>query len=214
MDERVCRRWAATEAQALGWGGTTAVAEATGLSRTTIRSAIAELHDPRPDPLPDRIRRPGAGCPRLTDADPTLLDDLDKLPEPATLGDPEAALLWTSKSTRHLADALVALGHQISHDSVGRILEDIGYRLQADRKTEEGEDHPDRDAQFEYINRCVRRFQRRHQPMVSVDAKKRELVGNYRDPGREWRPGGSPPRVRTHDFRDKELGVAIPVRGL
>jgi Rhodopirellula transposase DDE domain len=210
MDERVRRRWAATEAQALGWGGTTAVAEATGLSRTTIRSGIAELHDPRPDPPPDRVRRPGAGCPRLTDADPRLLDDLGKLLEPATLGDPEAALLWTSKSTRHLADALVALGHRISHDSVGRILEDIGYRLQANRKTEEGDDHPDRDAQFEYINRCVRRFQRRRQPVVSVDAKKRELVGNYRNPGREWRPEGSPPRVRTHDFRDKGLGVAIP----
>ena len=139
-----------------------------------------------------------------------MLDDLDKLLEPATLGDPEAPLLWTSKSTRHLAEALVALGHKISHDSVGRALEDIGYRLQANRKTEEGDDHPDRDAQFEYINRCVRRFQKRHQPVVSVDAKKRELIGNFRNPGREWRPGGSPPRVRTHDFRDQELGVGIP----
>jgi hypothetical protein len=210
MDERVLRRWAATEAQALGWGGTAAVAEATGLSRTTIRSGIAELHSPRPEPPPDRIRRPGAGRPRLTDGDPRLLDDLSKLLEPATLGDPEAPLLWTSKSTRHLADALVTLGHEISHDSVGRALEDIGYRLQANRKTEEGDDHPDRDAQFEYINRCVRRFQKRHQPVVSIDAKKRELIGNFRNPGREWRPEGSPQRVRTHDFRDKELGVGIP----
>jgi hypothetical protein len=210
MDERVLRRWAATEAQALGWGGIAAVAEATGLSRTTVRSGIAELHGPRPEPPPDRIRRPGAGRPRLTDVDPRLLDDLHKLLEPATLGDPEAPLLWTSKSTRHLADALVALGHEISHDSVGRALEDVGYRLQANRKTEEGDDHPDRDAQFEYINRCVRRFQKRRQPVVSIDAKKRELIGNYRNPGREWRPGGSPQRVRTHDFRDKELGVGIP----
>jgi hypothetical protein len=210
MDERVLRRWAATEAQALGWGGTAAVAEATGLSRTTIRSGIAQLHSPRPEPSPERVRRPGGGRPRLTDRDPRLLDDLDRLLQPATLGDPMAPLLWTSKSTRNLADALVALGHEISHDSVGRALEDIGYRLQANRKTEDGDDHPDRDAQFEYINRCVRRFQRRHQPVVSVDAKKRELVGNYRNPGREWRPEGSPPRVRTHDFRDKELGVAIP----
>jgi Rhodopirellula transposase DDE domain len=210
MDERVLRRWAATEAQALGWGGTAAVAEATGLSRTTIRSGIAELHNPRPEPAPGRVRGPGAGRPRLTDGDPRLLDDLYKLLEPATLGDPEAPLLWTSKSTRHLADALVALGHKISHDSVGRALEDIGYRLQANRKTEEGDDHPDRDAQFEYINRCVRRFQKRHQPVVSIDAKKRELIGNFRNPGREWRPEGSPQRVRTHDFRDKELGVGIP----
>ena len=210
MDERVLRRWAAAEAQALGWGGASAVAKATGISRTTIRSGLAELHSPRPEPPPDRVRRPGAGRPRLADGDPKLLDDLSKLLEPATRGDPEVPLLWTSKSTRHRADALVALGHPISHDSVGRLLEDIGYRLQADRKTEEGNDHPDRDAQFEYINRCVRRFQRRHQPVVSVDAKKRELIGNFPNPGREWRPKGSPPRVRTHDFRDKELGVGIP----
>jgi hypothetical protein len=210
MDERVLRRWAATEAQALGWGGTVAVARATGLSRTTIRSRIAELHRPGPEPAPARVRRPGAGRPRLTEGDPRLLDDLYKLLEPATVGDPEAPLLWTSKSTRDLADALVALGHKISHDSVGHTLEGLGYRLQSNRKTEEGNDHPDRDAQFEYVNRCVRRFQRRHQPVISVDSKKRELVGNYRNPGREWRPEGSPPRVRTHDFRDKQLGVAIP----
>jgi Rhodopirellula transposase DDE domain len=210
MDERVLRRWAATEAQALGWGGTAAVAQATGLSRTTIRSGIAELHRPGPEPAPTRVRRPGAGRPRLTEGDPSLLGDLDKLLEPATVGDPEAPLLWTSKSTRNLADALVALGHKISHDSVGHALEGLGYRLQSNRKTEEGNDHPDRDAQFEYINRCVRRFQRRHQPVISVDSKKRELVGNYRNPGREWRPEGSPPQVRTHDFRDKQLGVAIP----
>jgi transposase len=210
MDERVLRRWAAAEARALGRGGASAVAAATGISRTTIRSGIAELDCPRPEPPPGRVRRPGAGRPRLTAGDPRLLDDLSQLLEPATRGDPEAPLLWTSKSTRHLAEALVARGHTISHDSVGRLLEDIGYRLQANRKTEEGDDHPDRDAQFEYINRCVRRFQKRHQPVVSVDAKKRELIGNFRNPGREWRPKGSPRRVRTHDFRDKELGVGIP----
>jgi hypothetical protein len=210
MDERVARRWAAAEAHALGWGGASAVAKATGLSRTTIRSGLDELHHPRAEPPTERTRRPGAGRPRLADRDPKLLDDLHKLLEPDTRGDPEAPLLWTSKSTRHLAEALVALGHDISHDSVGRSLEEIGYRLQSNRKTEEGSDHPDRDAQFEYINRCIRRFQKRHQPVVSVDAKKRELVGNYRNPGREWRPEGTPLRVRTHDFRDKELGVAIP----
>jgi hypothetical protein len=210
MDERVTRRWAAAEAHALGWGGTSAVAKATGLSRTTIRSGLAELHHPRAEPSTERTRRPGAGRPRLADRDPKLLDDLHTLLEPDTRGDPEAPLLWTSKSTRHLAEALVALGHDISHDSVGRLLEEIGYRLQANRKTEEGSDHPDRDAQFGYINRCIRRFQKRHQPVVSVDAKKRELVGNYPNPGHEWRPEGTPQRVRTHDFRDKELGVAIP----
>ena len=210
MDERVTRRWAAAEAHALGWGGASAVAKATGLSRTTIRSGLAELHHPRAEPPTERTRRPGAGRPRLADRDPKLLDDLHTLLEPDTRGDPEAPLLWTSKSTRHLAEALVALGHDISHDSVGRLLEEIGYRLQANRKTEEGSDHPDRDAQFGYINRCIRRFQKRHQPVVSVDAKKRELVGNYRNPGREWRPEGTPQRVRTHDFRDKELGVVIP----
>jgi transposase len=210
MDECVTRRWAAAEAHALGWGGASAVAKATGLSRTTIRSGLAELHHPRAEPPTERTRRPGAGRPRLADRDPKLLDDLHTLLEPDTRGDPEAPLLWTSKSTRHLAEALVALGHDISHDSVGRLLEEIGYRLQANRKTEEGSDHPDRDAQFGYINRCIRRFQKRHQPVVSVDAKKRELVGNYRNPGREWRPEGTPQRVRTHDFRDKELGVAIP----
>jgi transposase len=210
MDERVTRRWAAAEAHALGWGGASAVAKATGLSRTTIRSGLAELHHPRAEPPTERTRRPGAGRPRLADRDPKLLDDLHTLLEPDTRGDPEAPLLWTSKSTRHLAEALVALGHDISHDSVGRLLEEIGYRLQANRKTEEGSDHPDRDAQFGYINRCIRRFQKRHQPVVSVDATPRELVGNYRNPGREWRPEGTPQRVRTHDFRDKELGVAIP----
>jgi transposase len=210
MDERVLRRWAAVEARALGWGGASAVARATGISRTTIRSGIAEVRSPSTGPSADRVRRPGAGRPRLTASDPKLLADLHELLEPATRGDPEAPLLWTSKSTRHLADALGALGHEISHDSVGRLLEEIGYSLQANRKTEDGRDHPDRDAQFEYINRCVRRFQRRRQPVVSVDAKKRELVGDFRNPGREWRPEGSPHWVRVHDFRDKELGVAIP----
>jgi hypothetical protein len=203
MDERVLRRWAAAEARALGWGGVSAVARATGLSRTTIQSGIAELHDPTPEFPPDRIRRPGAGRPRLTERDPGLLDDLRELLEPATRGDPEAPLLWTSKSTRHLAAALAERGHHVSHDTVGRLLEGIGYRLQGNRKDLEGKDHPDRDAQFEHINRCVRRSQRRRQPVVSVDAKKRELVGNYRNPGREWRPKGSPLRVRVHDFRDQ-----------
>jgi len=139
-----------------------------------------------------------------------LLNDLRTLLEPATRGDPEAPLLWTSKSTRHLADALVGLGHSVSHDTVGRLLEEIGYSLQANRKTREGKGHADRDAQFEYINRQVRAFQEAGQPVVSVDAKKKELVGDFRNPGREWHRRGRPEEVRAKDFPDKQLGKAIP----
>jgi transposase len=210
MDERVLRRWAATEAQALGWGGASAVTKATGISRTTIRSGIAELHQSTPDPPPGRIRQPGAGRPRLTERNPRLLDDLHALLEPATRGDPEAPLLWTSKSTRHLAAELVKLGHQVSHDTVGRLLEDLGYSLQANRKTLEGKDHPDRDAQFEYINQQVHAFRTAGQPVISVDAKKKELIGNYRNSGREWHRRGAPVEVRAKDFPDKQLGKAIP----
>jgi transposase len=210
MDERVLRRWAATEAQALGWGGASAVTKATGISRTTIRSGIAELHQSTPDPPPGRIRQPGAGRPRLAERNPRLLDDLHALLEPATRGDPEAPLLWTSKSTRHLAAELVKLGHQVSHDTVGRLLEDLGYSLQANRKTLEGKDHPDRDAQFEYINQQVHAFRTAGQPVISVDAKKKELIGNYRNSGREWHRRGAPVEVRAKDFPDKQLGKAIP----
>jgi transposase len=210
MDERILRRWAATEALALGWGGASAITKATGLSRTTIRSAIAELRQPAIPPPPGRIRNPGAGRPRLTRSDPQLLDDLRALLEPATRGDPEAPLLWTSKSTRNLADELGGLGHRVSHDTVSRLLEEIGYSLQANRKTREGKDHADRDAQFEYINQQVRAFQEAGQPVVSVDAKKKELVGDFRNPGREWHRRGEPEEVRAKDFPDKQLGKAIP----
>jgi transposase len=210
MDERLLRRWAASEARALGWGGVSAVAKATGLSRTTIRSGLTELDRPASDPPPDRTRQPGAGRPRLTKRDPRLLDDLHALLEPATRGDPETPLLWTSKSTRHLADALVERGHQVSHDTVGRLLEELGYSLQANRKTLEGEDHPDRDAQFEYINQQVHAFRTAGQPVISVDAKKKELIGNYRNSGREWHRRGVPEEVRAKDFPDKRLGKVIP----
>ena len=210
MDERVLRRWAAAEARSLGWGGASAVSKATGISRTTLRAGIAELHQPMPEPPPERIRRPGAGRPRLAQRDPRLLEDLQCLLEPVTRGDPEVPLLWTSKSTRHLAEELVARGHQVSHDTVGRLLDEIGYSLQANRKTLEGKDHPDRDAQFGYINRQVRAFQRAGQPVISVDAKKKELVGNFRNPGREWHRRGEPQPVRAKDFPDKQLGKAIP----
>src|SRR5512135_255159 len=210
MDERVLRRWAAAEARALGWGGASAVAKATDISRTTLRAGIAELHQPRPERPPERIRRPGAGRPRRTQRDPKLLYDLQLLLEPVTRGDPEAPLLWTSKSTRHLAEELVELGHEVSHDTVGRLLEEIGYSLQANGKTLEGKDLPDRDAQFGYINRQVRAFQKAGQPVIWVDAKKKELIGNFRNAGREWHRRGEPELVRAKDFQHKQLGKAIP----
>jgi hypothetical protein len=210
MDERLRRRWAATEADSLGRGGITLVARATGLSRTTIQAGLAELRDPTVAESATRIRRNGAGRPRLAVHDAQLLHDLTALLEPVTRGDPQSPLLWTCKSTRNLADELVRLGHTISHDTVGRLLEEMDYSLQANRKTREGKDHPDRDAQFGYINRKVRQFQRRGQPVVSVDTKKKELLGDFKQSGREWRPQGCPEVVRTHDFRDKELGIGIP----
>ena len=210
MDERMRRRWAAAEAQSLGRGGITLVAEATGLSRTTIHSGLAELQSGPGDAEPARLRRPGAGRPRLSQHDPQLLRALEALLESSTRGDPQSPLLWTCKSTRNLAADLVRQGHQISHDSVSRLPDELGYSLQANRKTREGKDHPDRDAQFRYINRRARRFQRRGQPVVSVDTKKKELLGDFKQSGREWRPQGCPEEVRTHDFRDKGLGIGIP----
>ena len=210
MDERIRRRWAAAEANSLGRGGISLVAQATGLSRTTIHSGIAELRAGTGASEPWQVRRPGAGRPPLTQQDPHLLHELQALLEASTRGDPQSALLWTAKSTRNLADELVRQGHQLSHDSVSRLLEEWGYSLQANRKTREGKDHPDRDAPFEYINRRVKQFQRRGQPVVSVDTKKKELLGDFQQFGREWRPEGCPEEVRTHDFRDKTLGLGIP----
>src|ERR1700693_2028224 len=210
MDERLRRRWAAAEANSLGRGGISLVAQATGLSRTTIHSGIAELRTDTAEAQSSRIRRPGAGRPRLCQQDPRLVHDLEALLESSTRGDTQSPLLWTCKSTRSLAEELVHQGHPLSHDSVSRLLDELGYSLQANRKTREGKEHPDWDAQFKYINRRVRQFQRRGQPVVSVDTKKKELLGDFKQSGREWRPEGSPEEVRTHDFRDKELGIGIP----
>jgi hypothetical protein len=210
MDERVRRLWAACEANSLGHGGIAAVSTATGMSRTTVQAGLAELRDPTMAAAPTRVRRPGAGRPRLSEQDERLLNDLTTLVEPGTRGDPQAPLLWTCKSTRNLADELVAMGHEVSHDTVGRLLEEMDYSLQANRKTREGKDHPDRDAQFDYINRKVKQFQKRDQPVISVDTKKKELLGDFKQSGREWRPHGCPEPVRVHDFRDKELGIGIP----
>jgi Rhodopirellula transposase DDE domain len=199
----------------LGRGGICLVAAATGLSRPTIRRGIAELQagDHSPDeahPDPPRVRRPGGGRHPISTTDPTLLEDLKRLIDPATRGDPISPLLWTCKSTRNLADALLGLGHDLSHQTVGRMLVDLGYNLQANRKTEEGQDHPDRDAQFQHINARVRSSRRRGQPVISVDTEKKEIVGNYGNSGREWEPRGRPRRVKSKDFPDKELGKVAP----
>ncbi|MGZ3434200.1 MAG: ISAzo13 family transposase [Isosphaeraceae bacterium] len=215
LHEKARRCWAACEALALGRGGISAVAVATALSRPTIRRGIAEVQvgDDSPGNTPadhPRIRRPGGGRDPIAATDRTLLRDIKRLIDPATRGDPMSPLLWTCKSTRNLADALTDLGHDLSHQTVSRLLGDLGYRLQANRKTEEGNDHPDRDAQFEHINRKVRSFQRRGQPVVSVDTKKKEIVGNYKNPGRQWEPRGRPRRVQSKDFPDKEKGKVAP----
>lgn len=214
MDERVRRYWAASEAQALGWGGISAVARATGLSQTTIKAGIAELQSSTTlsgaalDP--SRTRRPGGGRKRLTETDPKLQRELEKLLEASTRGDPQSPLRWTSKSSRHLADELSKRGHPVSHQTVIDLLIDLDYSLQANRKTKEGTDHPDRDAQFEHINQQALAFQKRGQPVISVDTKKRELIGDFQQKGREWRPKKTPIPVRVHDFKDPKLGHAIP----
>jgi transposase len=213
MDERLKRRWAACEAMALGYGGISEVARATGLSRATVRKGIAEIQGTMPEltrELEGRIRRPGGGRRPLAESDETLLEDLQALLAEATRGDPVSPLLWTNRSTRALAAALREQGHDVSHMTVDRLLRELGYSLQGNRKTQEGKQSPDRDAQFRWINRKVRAFQRRGQPVVSVDAKQREILGNKGNPGQEWRPSGEPRRVDTHDFRNKTLGHAIP----
>lgn len=213
MNERLKRHWAACEALALGYGGVSVVARATGLSRTTIRKGIAEVQGTMPELAKDiegRIRRPGGGRRSLGETDVSLQQDLETLIADSTRGDPMSPLLWTCHSTRTLAAALRKRGHTVSHMTVDRLLHDLNYSLQGNRKIEEGKQSPDRDAQFRFINRQVRAFQRRGQPVISVDAKKREILGNLKNPGDEWRPPGKPRPVRTHDFPDPALGHAIP----
>jgi hypothetical protein len=209
MDERTRRCWAATEALALGYGGISAVASATGLARNTVAAGIREVQAPARLPA-DRVRHPGAGRKPLAVADPGLLAALDALVDPATRGDPESPLRWTCKSTRRLAEELTGRGHPVSPSTVARLLAQAGYSLQANRKTREGAAHPDRNAQFEFIDRRIRAFQRRGWPVLSVDTKKKELLGDFRNGGREWQPKGCPEPVRVHDFMDKRLGKAIP----
>jgi len=197
--ERSRRVWAATEAQAIGHGGIALVERATGISRSTIQRGLRELAS-RATAASGRTRRVGGGRKRATAVDRTLLTDLDALVEPTAPGDPESPLRWTSKSVRTLAVALAARGHHVSHTVVAELLHELGYSLQGNAKTREGTQHPDRDAQFRYIADTVRRAQRRRQPTISVDTKKKELVGNFKNSGRAWRPKGTPDRVRVHDF--------------
>jgi hypothetical protein len=207
-DERGRRLFAASEARAAGWGGLAAVSRITGLARSTIGRGAKDLASP---PLADsRIRREGGGPCRKSERDTTLLDDLKRLVEPVTLGDPMRPLRWVSKSRRKLAAALASMGHAICANSVGKLLTEIGYSRQVNRKADEGASHPDRNAQFEYINAEVLAAQAAVQPVISVDTKKKELVGNYRNAGSDWRPKGHPQRVKVHDFPDEELGKAAP----
>lgn len=207
-DERGRRVFAASEARAAGHGGVTAVSGITGLARSTIRRGLDELDDPPPPE--GRVRRAGGGPRPLTERDPTLLADLERLVAPATRGDPERPLLWVSKSLDKLARALGEMGHKISPNSVRRLLTGLGFSRQVNRKADEGSHHPDRNGQFEHINARVLAAQAAGQPVVSVDTKKKELVGNYRNAGSDYRPKGEPQRVKVHDFEDKSLGKAVP----
>ena len=210
MDERLRRQWAAAEARDLGWGGVTAVAQATGVSRTTIVAGLRELALPEGERVSEasRVRRPGGGRKPLTETDPGVLAALEALIEPTTRGDPESPLRWTCKSTRRLAEELTRQNHSVRARTVARLLREADYSLQANRKTREGSSHPDRNAQFEYINASVQRFLKRGQPAVSVDAKKKENVGDFKNGGREWLPTGEPEEVRVYDFLIKSLGKA------
>ena len=207
--ERSRRVWAASEAVALGYGGIGLVEAATGISRSTISRGIRELAT-KVTLSADRTRRAGGGRKRIVDLDDRLVTDLDALVEPTASGDPESPLRWTSKSVRHLAAELQAMGHTVSYRVVMQLLHAADYSLQANRKTREGEPHPDRDAQFQYLNAQVKRFQRQHRPAISVDTKRKELIGDFKNAGREWRPKGDPEPVRVHDFLIPANGKAVP----
>ena len=210
LNERQRRRFAATEARTFGRGGIAAAARACGLAENTVRKGLAEIDSPVPLAA-GRVRSEGAGRKRAVESDPKLLDDLRALVEADTRGDPERVLLWTSKSLRDLADELQAQGHQAGKDLVARLLKrSLGFSLQGVRTTLEGKQHPDRDAQFRHINDTVTTAVAAGQPAISVDTKKKELVGEFKNPGREWHPAGQPPQVNTHDFPSMAEGKAIP----
>jgi len=210
LNERAQRIWAGVEAEALGWGGIAIVQRATGMSRTTIRRGRDEFLSGASLQDLGSVRAPGAGRPRIEEAQPELLVALESLVEPVTRGDPESPLRWTTTSTRKLAAALENKGFQVSQQKVGQLLHDLDYSLCATRKTVEGKQSPDRNAQFEHINTRVDAYQKRSAPVVSVDTKKKELVGNFKNGGQEWQPKGHPVGVLVHDFPDDAVGKAIP----
>ena len=209
LDERSRRLLAAAESKVWGPGGISAVSQATGVSRQVIRLGLKDLAQPPAHPA-GRIRRPGGGRKKAKHKDPALVADLEKLVEPTTRGRPETCLRWTCNSVRKLAEDLNGMGHRVSYPVVAELLHDLGYSLQSNRKTKEGDSHPDRNAQFEYIDSKVRRYIALNQPVISVDTKKKELVGDFKNGGREWRPKGNPEKVRVHDFPIPELGRAAP----
>jgi transposase len=225
LDEATLRLWAAAEARSLGRGGVSVVAKAAGLSRTTVYAGLSEIDEagkargkgrgkaaaqPQLASARKRIRAPGGGRKKLVDIDASLLADLDALVEPSSRGDPMSPLRWTCKSTSKLAAELARRGHRVSQRTVCDLLAQLNYSLQSVRKTREGAQHPDRDAQFQYIATMVSKFQRQRQPVISVDTKKKELIGDFKNAGREWQPQGRPERVRVHDFIDDELGKVAP----
>lgn len=214
LDERQRRLLLGAEAIALGRGGITAVVAAAGVSRPTVTRGVAEAKRGAVGAAVEgRVRRPGGGRKPLTETDPGILAALDALVDPVTRGDPMSPLRWTTKSTRNLAEALTAAGHRVSHVVVGELLHAAGYSLQGNSKSVEGKQHPDRDAQFEHINRLAKRYLKAGDPVISVDSKKKELVGEtpgYKNNGREWQPQGNPVRVGVHDFPDKDMPKAVP----
>ncbi|MBM9538426.1 ISAzo13 family transposase [Desulfobulbus alkaliphilus] len=216
LDERQRRLYVAAEAMAIGRGGITMVSQACGVSRPTITAGCKELAGLGADPGADiskdgnRIRKAGGGRKRTVDLDPALRDDLERLIEPVTRGDPESPLRWTAKSVRNLAEELQNLGHATSHRMVAELLHEMGYSLQSNRKVLEGASHPDRNAQFEFIYSTTKEFQDAGQPVISVDTKKKELVGDFKNNGQELRPKGDPEKVRTYDFMIPELGKVAP----
>jgi hypothetical protein len=208
LDERGRRLFAAAEARSAGYGGISAAAQATGVARSTIGRGLKDLDDPAG--LSGVVRRPGSGRPALTITDPTLIEDFQRLLEPATVGDPMRPLLWVSKSHAKLAAALCAMGHQVAKSSIPKLLGLLNYRRQVNRKTLEGGRNPDRDAQFEHINAAVIAMQAAGQPVISIDTKKKELIGPYKNAGSDYRPKGCPDEVKVHDFIDAELGKVVP----
>jgi transposase len=208
LNERQRRILAASEAKAIGRGGVSTIAEITGMSRQTIYDGLKELGDYH---RPDRVRRSGGGRKKLKDVDPAIVKVLEEIVDPTSRGDPESPLRWTCKSVRKIAEALSDKGISISRQTVANILHELDYSLQANRKTSEGkEDHPDRDKQFQYINRSAKRLLRKSQPVISVDTKKKELIGKYKNDGHEWEKKGEPVKVLSHDFPDPAVPKAVP----